>query len=209
MFSYERKIWDDGVSFIVGIDEAGRGPLAGPVVAAAVMIPREIEFPLVNDSKKLTQKQREALFSEITSITKVQYSIVEISADEIDQINILRATHLAMKRTIQKLKCVEFALIDGLPVPNFPILSKAIVKGDSKSASIAAASILAKVHRDELMAKYAIKYPEYGFEKNKGYGTAKHLEALKKHGACPIHRKTFAPVRDVLEVSKVIQPELF
>lgn len=207
MFSYEREIWDDGVSFIAGIDEAGRGPLAGPVVAAAVIIPKGIEFPLVNDSKKLTDKQRRALRTEIMSIDKVLFSIVEVSVGEIEKNNILRATHSAMMKTVQKLGCADFALIDGLPVPHFPIPSKAIVKGDSKSASIAAASILAKVYRDELMEKYAEKYPQYSFEKNKGYGTAAHMEALKEHGPCPIHRKTFSPVRDILEKSKKIQPE--
>ena len=208
MFSYERKLWDDGIFFIAGIDEAGRGPLAGPVVAAAVIIPKEIKFPLVNDSKKLTDKRRRELRSEIMSIEKVIVSIAEVSVSEIEKNNILRATHSAMKKTVQKLGCADFALIDGLPVPNFPIPSQAIVKGDSKSASIAAASILAKVHRDELMEKYAVKYPQYGFEKHKGYGTAAHIEALKKYGPCPIHRKTFAPVRKILGKSKLIQPEL-
>jgi ribonuclease HII len=208
MFSYERKLWDDGVSFIAGIDEAGRGPLAGPVVAAAVIIPKEIDFPLVNDSKKLTDKQRRKLRTEIMSVDKILFSIIEISVAEIEKINILRATHSAMKKAVLKLNCADFALIDGLPVPDFPIPSQAIVKGDSKSASIAAASILAKVYRDELMEKYAVKYPQYGFEKHKGYGTKGHMEALKKYGPCPIHRKTFAPVRKLLEKSKLIQPEL-
>ena len=198
MFLYEREIWDDGVSFIAGIDEAGRGPLAGPVVAAAVIIPKETKFPLVNDSKKPTDKQRRVLRTEIMSVDEVLFSIVEISVSEIEKINILRATHLAMKKTVQKLQCADFALIDGLPVPQFPIPSKAIVKGDSKSASIAAASILAKVYRDELMEKYAVKYPQYGFDKNKGYGTSAHMTALKKYGPCPIHRKTFAPVKSLL-----------
>ena len=207
MFLYEQEKWDDGVSFIAGIDEAGRGPLAGPVVAAAVVIPKYIKFPPVNDSKKLTDKQRRKLRTEIMSVDKILFSIVEISVGEIEKTNILRATHSAMKQTVQKLEYVDFALIDGLPVPHFPIPSKAIVKGDSKSASIAAASILAKVYRDELMEKYAVRYPQYGFEKNKGYGTAAHMEALKKYGPCPIHRKTFAPVREMLEKSRKIQQE--
>jgi ribonuclease HII len=207
MFLYERELWDDGVSFIAGIDEAGRGPLAGPVVAAAVVIPECVEFPLVNDSKKLTDKQRRKLRAEIMSVDKVLFSIVEISVDEIEKNNILKATHSAMKKTVLKLDCADFALIDGLPVPSFPIPFKAIVKGDSKSASIAAASILAKVYRDELMEKYAVIYPQYGFEKNKGYGTAAHMLALKKYGPCPIHRKTFAPVREVLEKSEKIQTQ--
>ena len=209
MFSFERELWDDGVSFLAGIDEAGRGPLAGPVVAAAVIVPKMARFPLVNDSKKLTDKQRRVLREEIMSVDGIIFSIIEITVDEIERNNILRATHSAMIQTIKKLKCVDFALIDGLPVPHFPVPNKAIVKGDSKSASIAAASILAKVHRDDLMKKYAAEYPVYGFERNKGYGTAEHMEALKKYGPCPIHRKTFAPVRNILEKSKKIQPVLF
>ena len=202
MFSYEREIWYDGASFIAGIDEAGRGPLAGPVVAAAVTISKNAKFPLVDDSKKLTAQQRKTLYAEIISADKVYYSIAEVSVDTIEKINILRATHLAMKKTVQQLGCVDFALIDGLPVPGFPIPFKAIIKGDSKSVSIAAASILAKVYRDELMEEYAIKYPQYGFEKNKGYGTAAHIDALGKYGPCPIHRKTFAPIKGILEKSK-------
>jgi ribonuclease HII len=208
MFSFERELWDDGVFFIAGIDEAGRGPLAGPVVAAAVIVPKGVDFPPVNDSKKLTDKRRRELRSEIISVDGVLFSIAEVSADEIERINILKATHSAMKKAVQNLNCADYALIDGLPVPRFPVPCKAIVKGDSKSVSIAAASILAKVHRDELMERYAVKYPQYGFEKNKGYGTAAHIAALKEFGPCPIHRKTFAPVRELQEKSSTkIQPE--
>lgn len=195
----ETKKWNEGFCFIAGIDEVGRGPLAGPVVAAAVVFPKDSQvIPRVNDSKKLSEKQRTKLNEEILAVPGVQYAIVEISPEEIDQINILRASHLAMIKAVSQLEKVDFALIDGLPVRGFPIANEAIVKGDSKSASIAAASILAKVYRDKLMDKLAMEYPEYGFENHKGYGTAGHLAALKKHGPCPIHRKTFAPVRDII-----------
>lgn len=195
----ETKKWNEGFCFIAGIDEVGRGPLAGPVVAAAVVFPKYSELiPPVNDSKKLTEKQRAELQKQIMEVPGVQYAIAEISPEEIDKINILRASHLAMKKAAAQLDKVDFALIDGLPVHGFPIENQAIVKGDSKSASIAAASIIAKVYRDTLMDKLAELYPEYGFESHKGYGTADHLAALKKYGPCPIHRKTFAPVRDII-----------
>jgi len=189
-------------------------------------------IPKVNDSKKLSAKQREELRVEIINTPGVKYSIKTISHEIIDQINILQATHLGMRESIITindldasirvinlkqfllrdtkkqaclpltplvgLKNVEFALIDGLPVANFPVKCQAIVKGDSKSATIAAASILAKTHRDKLMLEYSKEYPEYGFEHNSGYGTAKHLEALKTYGITPIHRKTFAPVRKII-----------
>ena len=208
MFFFERKLWDDGVFFVAGIDEAGRGPIAGPVVAAAVIVPRDTMFPPVNDSKKLTDKQRRVLRDAIMSISGLLFSIVEVSVREVERINILKATHSAMIRAMQNLKVAEFALIDGLPVPRFPFPSQAIIRGDSKSASIAAASILAKVYRDDLMKKYSVQYPQYGFEKHKGYGTIFHMEALKKYGPCSIHRRTFAPVRDLIEKSEKIQPEL-
>lgn len=194
----ERKKWNEGFSFIAGVDEVGRGPLAGPVVAAAVAFPKNSLFPEVNDSKKLTDARRRALREEIISVPGIQYSIIEIPPDEIDKINILRASHLAMKKAVSNLSGIDFVLIDGLPVPDFPFPNEAIVKGDAKSASIAAASILAKVHRDDLMTEAALKYPGYGFEKHKGYGTGEHLEALRKFGPCPIHRKSFAPVRDII-----------
>ena len=195
----ELKKWDEGFCFIAGIDEVGRGPLAGPVVAAAVVFPKYSELiPLVNDSKKLSEKQRIELQKQILEVPGIQYATAEVSPEEIDRINILAASHLAMKKAAAQLDKVDFALIDGLPVKGFPIANQAIVKGDSKSASIAAASIIAKVYRDALMDKFASLYPEYGFESHKGYGTADHLAALKKHGPCPIHRKTFAPVRDII-----------
>ena len=134
----------------------------------------------------------------ILAAKEVRYSIIEISPEEIDRLNILRATHLAMKKAVLSLECADFALIDGLPVPDFPLPSEAIVKGDSKSASIAAASILAKTRRDEIMTEMDLLYPQYGFARHKGYGTEEHMDALKKYGSCPIHRKSFAPVRDVI-----------
>ncbi len=194
----ESKIHDKGFLSISGVDEVGRGPLAGPVVAAAVIFPTNCKIPMVDDSKKLSEKQREELYAAIIKIPEIDYAIVEIDAQKVDEINILQATHLAMITAVNKLKKVDFVLIDGLPVKGFSYPNEAVIKGDSKSASIAAASILAKVHRDNLMKKYAEQYPEYGFEKHKGYGTAKHLEALKEFGITEIHRKSFAPVRDII-----------
>jgi len=197
MLVYEREIWDGDIFFIAGIDEAGRGPIAGPVVVAAVIFEKGKNLPAVNDSKKLSPKQREVLYDEIISYA-TKYSIVESGVEEIDSLNILQATHKGMRSVIKELEIAEFALIDGLPVPNMPVLSRAIVKGDGKSASIAAASILAKVYRDRIMNKYSKIYPEYGFAENKGYGTKKHLAAIEKYGPCPIHRKTFEPVKSLL-----------
>ncbi|OGV59010.1 MAG: ribonuclease HII [Lentisphaerae bacterium GWF2_50_93] len=198
LLAFERKLWKDGIKFIAGVDEAGRGPLAGPVVVAAVIFPDNSRIPAVDDSKQLSEKQRCELRSIILELPGIMYSISEVQADEIDRINILRATHLGMRNALMKLPEAQIALVDGLRVPNMPVECNFIVKGDSKSASIAAASILAKVHRDEIMMMYAGKYPQYGFDSHKGYGTEDHLKALKKHGPCPIHRKTFAPVRDIV-----------
>lgn len=197
MLAFEREIWGGDVSFIAGVDEVGRGPLAGPVVVASVIFEKGKELPTVNDSKKLSAKKRELLYDKIISCAK-KYSIVELSVEEIDLLNILKATHKGMRMAVEKLEIAEFALIDGLPVPNMPIPSKAIIKGDGKSASIAAASILAKVYRDRIMNKYSEIYPEYGFAENKGYGTKTHMKAIAKYGPCPIHRKTFEPVKSLL-----------
>lgn len=207
MLSYERELWDGGFSFIAGVDEAGRGPLAGPLVVSAVIFEKKAQIPIVNDSKKLTAKQREFLYDQIISAAR-KYSIIELNEEEIDSLNILQATHKGMRMAVKELEIVQFALIDGLPVPNMPAKSKAIVKGDAKSASIAAASILAKVYRDRLMDKYAESYPQYGFENNKGYGTSKHFEALKKYGVSSIHRKTFEPVKSMLNNVSNIQMDL-
>jgi len=199
MLEEENKLWDDCFSFVAGIDEVGRGPLAGPVVAAALIFTDRNKIPFVNDSKKLTHKKRVELRNYLIAENSVKFSISVVENTIIDSINILQATHRAMRECITQLSIAEFALIDGLPVPNFPIKSKAIVKGDSKSASIAAASIIAKVYRDEIMDKYAEEYPKYGFEKHKGYGTAFHIRAIKEHGILPIHRKTFEPIKGLIK----------
>lgn len=192
---FESEKQQEGFQYIAGIDEAGRGPLAGPVSAAAVILPESFSHDLLNDSKKLSEKRREMLYEEFTQCEDICWAISHAEVDEIDSVNILKSTHAAMVRAAEAL-CPkpDFCLIDGLDVPGFPLPSEGIVKGDGKSFSIAAASILAKVSRDRLMLQYAVMYPEYGFERHKGYGTKQHLEALRKHGPCPIHRKSFAPV---------------
>ncbi len=196
---HEQELWNEEFFFIAGIDEVGRGPLAGPVVAAGVIFPKNYDkIPFVDDSKKLTDKKREEINDILLNDKNIKYSIKEISVEDVDKLNILRASQLAMKEVIIELSDADFALIDGLPVPNFPLKNKAIIKGDSKSASIAAASIIAKVYRDGLMKEYAKKYQGYGFETNMGYGTKKHLEALTELGITDIHRKTFAPVRRII-----------
>lgn len=189
---YENEALSDGYEIICGVDEAGRGPLSGPVYAAAVILPKGHIVEGVNDSKKLSEKKRELLFDKIIDEC-VCYSIGTASEKEIDEINILQATYLAMKRAVDGLEIVpQLALIDGNRIP--PLIStdaRAIVKGDAKSASIACASILAKVSRDRYMLEMAKKYPEYQFEKHKGYGTKLHYEMIDKYGICEIHRKSF------------------
>ena len=180
-----------GLNFICGVDEAGRGPLAGPVCAAAVILPEHLQIPGLNDSKKLTDKKRRELFPVIQE-QAIAYGIGLASESEIDEINILQATFLAMRRALEQLTVrPEIALIDGNRETDFGLPVKTVVKGDSLSANIAAASILAKVTRDNLMMELAQQYPEYGFEIHKGYGTKAHYEALRTYGPCPIHRKTF------------------
>jgi ribonuclease HII len=198
LLAFERELWVNGFDFVAGVDEAGRGPLAGPVVAAAVIFPKNSRIPPVNDSKQLSEKERCELRRRIMDLPGIRHAVVEVQADEIDRINILRATHQGMRAALKMLPEAQIALVDGLKVPGLPVECRFIVEGDAKSASIAAASILAKVHRDEIMLMYSGKYPQYGFERHKGYGTEDHLEALKKHGPCPIHRKSFAPVRDII-----------
>ena len=198
LLTLEKTKWAEEFSFVAGIDEVGRGPLAGPVVAAAVVFPKDAKIPAVNDSKKLNDKQRVALRDAIMAVSGVQYAIAEVDEAKIDEINILCATDLAMRLAVEKLERVDFLLVDGRPVPGLPCESLSVIKGDGKSASIAAASILAKVYRDELMCRYAEIYPGYGFEEHKGYGTAKHLAAIKELGVCDIHRRSFAPVRDII-----------
>lgn len=198
LLTLEKTKWDEEFSFVAGVDEVGRGPLAGPVVAAAVVFPKDAKIPAVNDSKKLNEKQLRELNDAIMQVEGIQYAIAEVDEVKIDEINILQATHLAMRLAVEKLDQVDFLLVDGRPVPNLPVASLSVIKGDSKSASIAAASILAKVYRDNIMRHYAEIYPGYAFEEHKGYGTKKHLEALQKQGACKIHRRSFAPIRDII-----------
>lgn len=188
---YENQAISNGYEIVCGVDEAGRGPLAGPVYAAAVILPKGHIIEGVNDSKKLTEKKREALFDKVKD-EALAYSIGTASPQEIDEINILQATFLAMKRAVEGLIIKpEYAMIDGNKKPNLDIPMETIVKGDGKSASIAAASILAKVARDRYMVEMAEKYPQYQFEKHKGYGTKLHYEMLDKFGPSEIHRQSF------------------
>ena len=195
-YSIEDELRGLGNSVIAGVDEAGRGPLAGPVVAAAAILPPAFVAPGLDDSKKLSGSKRERLYEAITRTDSgVVWACAHASPEEIDSLNILRATHLAMARAAKSLAArPDFAIIDGRPVDGFPYRHKAVVRGDSKSMSVAAASILAKVERDRLMVAFAQEFPQYGFERHKGYGTKDHLRALQEHGPCPIHRHSFAPV---------------
>ena len=190
-YELEAKYTDEGYGLICGCDEAGRGPLAGPVVAAAVILPIGLVIEGLNDSKKLTEKKREAIF-EIIKSEAVAYSIASASVEEIEEINILNASMLAMKRAIEGLTVkADLALIDGNIARGFDIPAIPIIKGDAISPSIAAASILAKVTRDRMLIEYDKLYPEYAFAKHKGYGTKVHIEALKTYGKCAIHRDSF------------------
>ena len=190
-WEFEAAAQKEGYRSICGIDEAGRGPLAGPVAAAAVILPYEIEIEGLNDSKKLSEKKREALFSVITE-KALSYCIAYATPAEIDEYNILNATMLAMHRALDGLSVpADFALIDGNCARGFEIPVRTVVGGDGKSPSIAAASILAKVSRDRLCAELDRQYPQYGFRQHKGYGTKVHMEALRQYGPCPAHRKTF------------------
>ncbi len=190
-YSIENEIISQGFQFVCGVDEAGRGPLAGPVCAAAVILPIDTEIEGLNDSKKLSEKKREALYDVIIE-KALSYSIAFASVEEIEQLNILGATFLAMKRAVEGLsQPADFAIIDGNRLPELPINATAVIKGDSKSMSVAAASVLAKVTRDRLLLEYDKKYPEYKFAAHKGYGTKAHYEAIAKYGITEIHRKSF------------------
>lgn len=190
-FEYEIEAKSKGYKAVCGVDEAGRGPLAGPVCAAAVILPENTIIDGVNDSKKLSEKKREALFDVIKSSAR-SYCIAYATVEEIESMNILNATMLAMTRAVEGLEVkADYAMIDGNRLPDLNIDSEFIIKGDAKSMSIAAASILAKVSRDRLLREYAKEYPEYQFDKHKGYGTKAHIEALKKYGPCPYHRMSF------------------
>lgn len=188
---YENELYSSNIKTIGGIDEAGRGPLVGPVVAACVVLPKDAFIPDINDSKKISENKRELLY-EIIKRKAISYGIGIVDNSEIDKVNILNATYKAMQIAISKIAVdLDFLLVDAINIPNIRIKQKSIIKGDSKSISIAAASIIAKVERDRIMREYHKLFPEYNFEKNKGYGTKEHIVALKKYGPCPIHRKTF------------------
>ena len=191
LWEIERELHSQGVGLICGVDEAGRGPLAGPVCAAAVILPAEADLPGLNDSKKLSDKKREQLFPEIQRIA-LAWSVAFATVEEIEERNILGATMLSMNRAIEGLSLrPELALIDGNRNKEIEMPSRCVVHGDARCASIAAASILAKVSRDRLMVELSREYPQYGFEQHKGYGTRAHYEALREYGPCPAHRPSF------------------
>jgi ribonuclease HII len=199
MNQYERKIRSQGFGLIAGVDEVGRGPLAGPVVTAAVILPEDFFLAGIDDSKKLTEKKR-LEFDAIIRKEAVAYSVAMIHADEIDEINIYEATKKAMKAAIVSLDPKpDFLLIDAMKLET-PFPTESIIKGDAKSISIAAASIVAKVARDTLMKELSLGYPVYGFQQNMGYGTKEHIQAIKKYGITPYHRKSFAPVKDYTNI---------
>lgn len=191
MWENEHRCFEQGYQLVCGVDEAGRGPLAGPVCAAAVILPADVDIPGLNDSKKLTDKRRRELYP-IIKEQAIAYGIAFADEKEIDEINILQATFRAMERAVSQLATrPDFVLIDGNKLPQLDVPAETIVQGDSRSASIAAASILAKVTRDDVMLELAQTYPAYGFDIHKGYGTKAHYEALRNHGACPVHRLSF------------------
>ena len=202
-FTFERTLWDTGILRVAGVDEAGRGPLAGPVVAAAVVLPevwrREglpQELEGLNDSKQLTLAQRERFFLVLTTRPEIHFAIARMEAAQVDEWNILQATHRAMNEALAQLQPPPaHALVDGLRVPTLRFPQTPLVKGDARSYSIAAASVLAKVTRDRLMMEHDARWPAYGFAEHKGYGTPRHLAALAEHGPCPLHRRSFAPIR--------------
>lgn len=202
-FEFERALWGRGTARVAGVDEAGRGPLAGPVVAAAAILPAKWaesglprELDGLNDSKQLTAAQRERFFAYLTASGEVEYAVAQLDSVQIDEINILRATHQAMNEALADLvPQPQHVLVDGRPVKTMRVPQTAIVQGDARSYSIAAASVLAKVTRDRLMLEFDRQWPAYGFAGHKGYGTARHLAAIAAYGPCPIHRKSFAPLK--------------
>jgi len=202
-FEHEIEARQQFGSIIAGIDEAGRGPLVGSVFAAAVVLPQNFSEPMLDDSKKLSEKKRDYLYERITQDPDIAWAVASVNAQKIDEINILQATHLAMRTAaatlLEKLPEIHGFLIDGSPVKTFPYPNQNLVKGDSKSLSIAAASIIAKVSRDEEMYALDRKHPEYGFAQHKGYGTKAHMAALNAHGLCAEHRLSFAPCRKIAE----------
>src|SRR5712671_284428 len=201
---HEKLAYNDGATLVAGVDEAGRGPLAGPVVAAACILPREFRHKILNDSKQLTEEEREEIFCELSGRNDIAWAVGISEVEVIDVYNILWATHRAMVLALDALpKRPDFVLVDGLPVKAIQIRQKAIVGGDAKSFSIAAASVIAKVTRDRLMLALHKQCPQYNFAQHKGYGTPEHLAALDQFGPCPIHRRTFEPVRVLYEPVQV------
>ncbi len=197
MLIEEQKLWDEGYQSLTGIDEAGRGPLAGPVVAACIYIPKGIWIEGIHDSKKLTEKQRELLFKELANHPEINFGVGIVDHEVIDEINILQATFKAMREAYHNLKIkTDYVLIDGVRL-QLPVPSVQLIKGDSRSYLVAAASIIAKVTRDHLMQEYHELWPEYAFDKHKGYGTVKHRQILEEIGPCPIHRLTFEPIKSM------------
>jgi ribonuclease HII len=197
LLTLERQFWSKKLRFLAGVDEAGRGPLAGPVVAAAVIFERGTVIEGVRDSKKLSPLRREELYQEVVNGC-LSYGVGVVGHDVIDHINIRCATFAAMKLAISKLEIVpDHVLVDGYAIPELGLPQLAIIKGEDQSMSIAAASILAKVHRDRLMELYDTAFPQYGFARNKGYATPQHIEALLSHGPCRIHRRSFRPTRTI------------
>ena len=202
-FEFERELWSRGMTRVAGVDEAGRGPLAGPVVAAAVIFPPawtktgfDERLRDLNDSKQLTERQRKDFFSILTSNSEICFAIAVVDAETIDHINILQATHRAMNDALARLQPQpEHVLVDGRPVKSMSLPNTALVKGDARSYSIAAASVLAKVTRDRMMLEFDEQFSGYGFAEHKGYGTPQHLAALAERGPCPIHRISFAPLK--------------
>ena len=194
LYEFEEKLYDEGFHLICGVDEAGRGPLAGPLVVAACILPPFLRIEGINDSKQLSAKKRKELYKVIVK-NALAYKIVFVTEEDVDSLNIYQATKKGMLMAIAGLKHKpDYALIDAMPLGELEIPHNSIIHGDARCASVAAASILAKVTRDEYMEKMDIKYPNYGFKKHKGYGTKAHMQALEKYGPCKIHRKSFAPV---------------
>jgi len=202
MLRYEQAAWSGGAQRVAGVDEAGRGPLAGPVVAAAVILPTGFQHATLTDSKQLTPRQRDRLYEELTHTADLIWAVGTVAVEVIDRLNILQATAQAMRAALTALSVTpDHVLVDGRPVRCLPHPQTAIVGGDGKSFSIAAASVIAKVTRDRLMLECHRLYPQFNFAKHKGYGTAEHLRALRQFGPSPLHRRSFAPVRHALELA--------
>lgn len=195
LYGFDESVRSGGITVIAGVDEAGRGPLAGPVIAAAVVLPRGVKIEGVRDSKRVPEQEREKLFKQIV-LHALCIGVGRVDAGEIDETNILRATHKAMRQAVGSLcHAPEGVLVDGRSVPGLGVAQLAVIKGDAKSASIAAASIVAKVIRDRIMRRYHLIYPGYGFQRHKGYATREHLDSLRRLGPCPVHRMSFDGVR--------------